>query len=156
MRLFFIPGLHSLSPQCPGLNLAYSHDASTYSRPQGNCVQQCWDVTCLPCRKRKAKVTRDEKKFIWAQSNTPAEQKSTFTNPISSLLCFFCSPPLDLFHPLLLLQTGVSFFFSPSVSTLQPGSQRQVLLSYYLIIEEHLFSPWHSERPVTFMEAQLC
>lgn len=69
--------------------------------------------------------------------------------------CFFCSPPLDLFHSLLLFQTGVSFFSFPAVSTLQ----RQVLLSHYLIMgamEEHLFSLWHSGRPVTFMEGQLC
>lgn len=54
---------------------------------------------------------------------------------------------------------SVIFLFFPAVSSLQHSSQRQVLLAHYLIIgamEDHLFSLWHSERPGTFMEAQLC
>lgn len=81
-------------------------------------------------------------------------QKSYFFCP---LFLLFSSPwPFSSF--ITPPNRGVIFLF-PTVSTLQHPSQGQVLLSHYLIIgamEEHLFRLWHSERPVTFTEAQLC
>lgn len=95
----------------------------------------------------------DVKKFVWAKIMAPAGPSNicTFRYQISSVLCFFCFPPLTFIG----LPNGIFIFLT--VSILQRSSQRQVLLSHYLVIaamEDHLFSLWHSERTVTFTEAQ--
>lgn len=88
-------------------------------------------------RKRKLKVKNNmgwlEIELILARVNAPAEQNCPFRNPIYSLLCFFCSPPLDLLHLLVLLQTGVSSFFFPRCQhpSALLSETRAIISSYY-------------------------
>lgn len=106
----------------------------------------------------KLKVENNEK-FIRAKINAPAEQKCTSRIPIFSLLLFLLFSSPWPFSSLITSSNRSVIFLLPRCQHPYLCSQRRVLLSHYLIIGalvDHLCSLWHSERAVTFMEAQLC
>lgn len=152
MRRLFPPSLNILSSQCTGLNLAtvMMHQPTVDSSKTVCNRVRMWQVCPAgkglsdsvkrfgtkkkyrnSCWKWKEKNKRWGIDFISARINTPSEKDSTSRNPISSLFCFFCSPPLDLFHPLWVLQMEMSFFFFSLSAPLSSALRDKC---YYLII----------------------
>lgn len=177
MRRLFPSRLNILSSQCTGLNLAtvMMHQPTVDSSKTGVSELEC-DKFALQEKdlvtqgrdleqKRNIETHFGNEKwemrirfYLSKDQHTFREglyiQKSNFF-PLLFLL-FSSSWPFSSF---MSPPNGNVIFLFLAVSTPQLCSQRQVLLSHYLIIgamQDHSFGPWHSEKPVTFMGVQLC